>query len=222
MKYLLAFALVAVAAALPEPVRLPQPALPEVAPLLIPQPVASPLKFVDAPKAAAPVEAVKVVDAPVEAVPADFTLNFVDVAPEIAEAPVDNFAVKIVDNADVDVAAEIADAPVENLAVKIVDNADVDVAADIAKAPVENLAVKIVDIADVDEETPSHIPIDTPFQIKIVDMPLPDSVAMPLLEPVKIADAPIESNDFAVKFVDVAPEVPVNMLPKGYPDPMWR
>ncbi|XP_063626727.1 calphotin-like [Cydia splendana] len=184
MKYLLAFALVAVATALPEPVRLPQPALPEVAPLLIPQPVASPV-VVDAPEAAAPVDAVKVADAPVEAVPADFTLNIVDVVPEIAEAPVENFAVKIVDNADVNVAAEIAN------------------------------------VADVDEETPSYIPIDVPFQIKIVDMPLPDSVVMPLLQPVKIEDAPVESNDFAVKFVDVVPEVPV-MSPKRYPDPMWR
>ncbi|XP_061720905.1 uncharacterized protein LOC133527760 [Cydia pomonella] len=182
MKYLLAFALVAVAAALPEPARLPQPAQPEIAPLLVPQPVASPVNFVDAPEAAAPVDAVKVVDAPIEAVPADFTLNFVDEAPEIAEAPVENFAVKFVDN------------------------------------------------ADVDEETPSYIPMDMPFQVKIVNMPLPNSVVMPLdgvvevvPQLVKIEDAPVESNDFAVKFVDQAPEAPANMAPpKGYPNPMWR
>ncbi|XP_063366871.1 calphotin-like [Cydia amplana] len=216
MKYLLAFALVAVVAALPEPVRLPAPAQPDVASLLIPQPVASPVNFVDTPKAAAPVDAVKVVDAPVSA---DFTLNIVDVVPETAEAPVENFAVKIVDNVDVNVAPEIAEVPVENSAVKIVDNVDVNVAPEIAEVPVENFAVKIVDIAD-DEETPSYIPIDIPFQIKIVDMPLPDSVVMPLLKPVKIADAPVSSNDFAVKVV--APEAPINMPPKRYPDPMWR
>ncbi|XP_047996515.1 calphotin-like [Leguminivora glycinivorella] len=242
MKYLLAFALVAVAAALPEPVQLAQPAPPQLTPLVI-QPAAAPV-FVDAPAA---VESVKIADAPIEAIPADFTVNFVDVAPEVADAPVEavpaDFAVNFVDAAPevadtpveavpagsavnfVDVAPE---APAQDFVVKFVDTADV--AAEIAEAPVENFAVRFIDNA-IDEETPSYIPMEVPFQVQIVPMPaLPGSLVQPLVgfvevvrEPMNI-DVPEQSNDNAVKFVDVAPEAPVinNMFPQRYPNPMWR
>ncbi|XP_073953386.1 uncharacterized protein isoform X1 [Choristoneura fumiferana] len=229
----------------------------DISPLMVPQEVmdevALKVKVVETPEIVEDLEVAELPD-DVNAYAVNFVEEAVNEAPE-AQAAVEDvsaYAVNFVEEAvNEEAPEEQADEDVSAYAVNFVEEA-VNEAPDALEAPedVSAYAVNFVEEAvnaeapeapEVSEDASAYgvhfveepINAEAPIAIQIMQIPLPNSVVLPLdlvlpyIQAVHIADVPAEVSEdgLAVKFVDFADvdeETPSYMPIKQYPDPRWR